>query len=119
MRAWRVVQHASRDEEAGWPSLGVVLRPPGVAFVAVQALADGALSPPVTVELRGTSLFPDAPAAAWASLGTLSLDAETPARMLGTGGLLDLTPFRWLRAHLSGGTTPCALLLAFDGDQME
>ena len=115
---FRAVRRARRGA-SGWPALAVIERPAGLAFAACQAQASHAsgLAQDVTVALQGTCLSPGAPAEAWASLGQLTLTAAEPAAFLpGTGKLLDLTPFRWLRLVASGGAADTVLTAVLDGD---
>ena len=114
--SWRVLQRAAVAEPGSWPRLDVVPRPVGLTHAAVQIWSGGTLIPPLQVSLRGTNLAPGAPDAGWVSLGALTLSPETPSALFGVGGLVDLTPFRWLRAAVVGGPRPCALIVVFDGD---
>ena len=114
--AWRVLQRAAVELPGAWPVLDVVPRPVGLTHAAVQVWSGASLVPPLEVILRGTNLGAGAPAGGWVSLGTRMLSPETPSALFGTGGLVDLTAFRWVRAAAVGGPRPCALIVVFDGD---
>ncbi len=115
-KAWRRLQRASVDEPGPWPDFETITRPVGMTHAAVQAWGIGDLIPPVTVVLQGTNLSQNAPDVGWMDIGTVTLSPESSSALFGTGGLVDVTPFRWLRASAVGGPRPCALLVVFDGD---
>ncbi len=116
LTSWRRLQRASVDEPGPWTDLDTIRRPVGMTHTAVQVWAIGELIPPVTVVLQGTNLSQGAPDVGWVDLGTVTLSPESSTAMFGVGGLVDVTPFRWLRATAVGGPRPCALLVVFDGD---
>lgn len=121
MWVWRTVQRTTRADEEPWAELPVLVRPVGLTHAVVQAHAHatGPLSPAVTVALWGTSLSPTAPASAWRRIAEAVLTDTDPSAFLGVNDLIDLFPYRWLRASADGGPGTCALLVAFDGDVSE